>query len=580
MKKFLNLHQLAFLKLKMKNKKFILKWTKKPDYRKTFTNKPNSKFLRQLERMLLDDTKKLDSTLRTKPSSKVTVPGTYSNFRVKTSRGKRPFRKSTLSQNRIFFRKFTRKFQKKTMPIFRQIFGFDQDNLDAFTFSRWFNRFFYAKRRYIAFRLFHLIRKLKKYRFLSRRRGKKKFFVLPKNFRLNYRKFAVKTVTKISPKFFANRRQLFKRFKRVKRIPPFYFLRKKRLKLLAQTHKFSSANYRFFKLKKPTKLSLTQLKFRSSFFKFMEPAGTPSLVNTYANSKAYSKNYFLSYSRQFASVSGHYEGFPGFYKREKQPGKLRFFFVNSHRRVPVKFFQINKAFTRKGKLSSTSLQALRRKKLASFRNRFLATFVRNRLINKFNFTLTQQSKALSSGYPSRKFFVRKNYLRFSPLLGVFNKYGRTSFKFKRRRLKFFKFFKKYFKLFRSYSGARKYKFKNFSKKRKLLKYYVHIFKSVNNLFVNVSTPLGRSIYVYSAGRTQYKGSKRLSPIAIETMGKNVSEILKNSEIPNVFVVFHCPVDFLSRALLRGLRTNVQFSGFRYFLNRPHNGLRKRASRRV
>jgi len=563
----------------MKNKKFILKWTKKPDYRKTFTNKPNSKFLRQLERMLLDDTKKLDSNLRAKPLSKASVPGTYMNFRVKTSRGKRPFRKSTLSQNRIFFRKFTKKFQKQTAPIFRQIFGFDQDNLDAFTFSRWFNRFFYAKRRYIAFRLFHLIRKLKKYRFLSRRKGKKKFFVLSKNFRLNYRKFAVKTVTKISPKFFANRRQLFKRFKRVTRIPPFYFLRKKRLKLLAQTNKFSSSNYRFFKLKKPMRLNLVQTKLRSSFFNFAEPTGT-FLPNNRMSPSSENKQYFLNYSRQFASASGYYEGFPGFCKREKQVGKLRFFFVNSHRRVPVKFFQINKAFTRKGKLGSTSLQVLRRKKLASFKNRFLAAFARNRLINKFNFTLTQQSKALSSGYPSRKFFVRKNYLRFSPLLGVFNKYGRTSFKFKRRRLKFFKFFKKYFKLFRSYSGARKYKFKNFSKKRKLLKYYVHIFKSVNNLFVNVSTPLGRSIYVYSAGRTQYKGSKRLSPVAIETMGKNVSEILKNSEIPNVFVVFHCPVDFLSRALLRGLRANVQFSGFRYYLNRPHNGLRKRASRRV
>jgi ribosomal protein S11 len=567
----------------MKNKKFVLKWTKKPDYRKSAGRRPNGKFLRQLEQMLLEGPKKSIRAKKSNVQMRAPVPLTYARFRAKTFKGKRPFRKTSASLNRIFFRRFTRRFQKQTPLPFRQIFGFASNNLDVFSFSRWFNRFFYKRRRLLAFRFFHVIRKLKKYKYLSRRRGKKKFFVLPKDFRVKYRKFTVRAVTRIAPNFFKSKRRLFKRFKRTERVRPAFARKSKRFKAAKLHSAFASAAYNFSMPKSIRAPIVFNYALKvSQFGVTLNNFSTPMLDPFPVVSQPSSVDYSLSFAKGFRDIFYkrlNSNAFAELVQRERCTNSLRYFFASSHRRAPLRFFQPNQTFSRSSKIAATALHVARRKKLNSYRNKVLAGLSRKRLASKLSFALTQQSKR-ATRLVSRKIFSRKKFLRFKPFLGVFGRHGRIHYKFKRKRLKFFGFFRKYFKLFRQYSGTRKNKYRKISKNVRNLQYYLHVFRSVNNLFVNVSTPLGRSIYVYSAGRTPYRGSKRLSPIAIETMGKNVSEILRNSEVPNIFIVFHSPVDFLSRALLRGLRTNIQFSGFRYHLNRPHNGLRKRASRRV
>ena len=148
--------------------------------------------------------------------------------------------------------------------------------------------------------------------------------------------------------------------------------------------------------------------------------------------------------------------------------------------------------------------------------------------------------------PSRRRLLglfKKKY-KFIPFLGIFSKLNRIRFKLKKRRSKFFKFFRKFFRQRKRFTGNYTAKFNRFAKKRSKISYVLHIFRTLNNVFVNVSTAAGRSLYVYSGGRTMFKGSKRLSPVAAQVIGRAVSSILLNSKIQRIFVVFH------SRSILR------------------------------
>jgi ribosomal protein S11 len=199
-----------------------------------------------------------------------------------------------------------------------------------------------------------------------------------------------------------------------------------------------------------------------------------------------------------------------------------------------------------------------------------------RMYTRFQFFNSRQTFRKFRG----AFVIRKNRYIHSPFLGLFSKFGRNYYKLRKKRIKFFKFFKKYYRLFNYYTGKKTKNSKNSFRKKFKIKHYLHIFKSVNNVFVNLTAPKGRSLFCYSAGRTFFKGSKRLSPIALETMGKIISKTFKASKVYKIFIVFHCRVDFRCRSLMRGMSKNVAFSGFSYYLNKPHNGLRKRSTRRV
>jgi ribosomal protein S11 len=336
-------------------------------------------------------------------------------------------------------------------------------------------------------------------------------------------------------------------------------------------------NYKRFSIKVPQSTKLRKVKdihFFKGFKKFW------SLKSSFSGNSTY-KFFFLN-------DLGNLESSPFLIKNSKF-----FNYFNSNppppliKRIP-KYFYTTKKYK---KIYSPKLKFFRsfRKTIFFFKvyrkksryHRYKRFYRYKNIRNRFRFFASQQNLSKNSQISIlSSFIVKKKKAKFLPFLGFFSKFGRVFYKFRRKRIKFKKFFKKYFRLFRSFSGTTTKKFKKIRKHFSSIKLYLHIFRSINNIFVNLSAPKGRSVYVYSAGRTFYKGSKRLSPIAVETMGKNISNIFKASKIDNIYLVFHCPIDYLCRSLMRGISRNIKFSGFSYYLNKPHNGLRKRSTRRV
>ena len=263
--------------------------------------------------------------------------------------------------------------------------------------------------------------------------------------------------------------------------------------------------------------------------------------------------------------------------------------TNSTRRVPRKFFSLlyrkQPAFKtkfanyfRSSKYSNVILRFFRRrlpyyKRKVDFRRK-----ARN-LASKIHFFWVNRTNLKRKRVRKGNHFIRTRYARYQPFLGVFRSYSKPFYLYKRRRQKFFRYFNRLFSTRSFYYGISNFK-KDLIYRKSDKTFFIHIFKSVNNIFVNFTTKLGRSVFVYSSGRGFFKGSKRLSPVAVEAMGKQVSSLIKSSKIKAVGVVFHTNLDFLVKALLRGLRINVAFTSFKYHLTRPHNGLRKPASRRI
>lgn len=299
-------------------------------------------------------------------------------------------------------------------------------------------------------------------------------------------------------------------------------------------------------------------------------------ASSYRLYQPFSKTFVFSKAGRTPTLSPLYYGF----RPNSSNYSFRRFPVFSFSRSVYSSYKYNRIF----KKNMFSFRGLKRRRPFIF-NRFKRFKIARKSVKKFKFYLGRRFKAYalksktSQGiYPS--LFVRRRFFKLLPFLSVFYRYGRFRYKLRPRRKKFFKYFKKYFRFhkFRAYRATPAFRYL----KRRLsrIRYYVHIFRSLNNFFVNVSAPRGRSLYIYSAGRTFYRGSRKLTPLALDLVGRNVGQKLKSTRINSVHVVFHSPIDYLSRALLKGLRLNVNFSGFSYYLSKPHNGLRKPATRRV
>lgn len=260
----------------------------------------------------------------------------------------------------------------------------------------------------------------------------------------------------------------------------------------------------------------------------------------------------------------------------------------TYKRVPSKFFRffyLKRAsmplifdksffFSRSKKVGLSSLK--RYYSAVSWYNvrRRCAYFFRKYKLST-RFSLRNSYKHLFS-----RVFSRKKRFSFAAFFGVFDKLGSVRYRFRGRRARYMRSHRFKLRKHNLYSGAITKNFRRLLRKTRKLLYGIHFYKSVNNIFVNVSTQRGKSLYSYSAGRTPFKGSKRLSPAAAELMGKHVSYVLKSNKIGSVALVFHSPLNYLFRAVLRGLASNLKFSALKYHLSRPHNGLRLRLSRRV
>jgi len=495
-------------------------------------------------------------------------------------------------------------------------------------FKFWLSRHFFQKRRLYAFRVFYFFRKLEsisinvrkpesnfgstllgepffeKYRrfsIIALKYGWHKFAALSKLKRL--KKFKKKKWQKkffSKKKLFRQSRRLRRKFRKFKK----FRWKKKKKRFTAKIFSFLTASRMYRRIlfvqrfrkrlasyrNKIERTFITSFsknfffqpfskkKKRFRYFRFFSSLVSPKFYKFSNNSKfsIYFRDFFADSPQKLKKFKFKRFNYKFFYSRRRFPK----FYVRSSssqikREAPLSFF-----FTRFSKKSNFFFKTFRFKRLR-YRKRIRKKDLRRfRWFKKIKFYQNKLKKSNFSVISRKIFSVKKKYGKFFAYQGFFKKFGGVKFKYKSRRIKFFRYFKKYFSRFRRFSGIPKIKL--FSKKKRIAKIniFIHIFKSVNNIFVNVSAPRGRTLYSYSAGRTHFRGSKRISPIAIETMGKSVSSLLFNSKIKKVAVVFHTPVDFLVRALLRGFKSSLRFSNFRYHLSKPHNGLRLRASRRI
>lgn len=400
----------------------------------------------------------------------------------------------------------------------------------------------------------------KKFRKSKKRSSKKGFF--KKKSKKRYREKSLFTYPRKYIKFMFNRRKFFRKpnHRKLRQISRF-------LRVVRLAYKFPH-NKRYFKsqiAKKVKKFKFLSPAVQSKFFIFSRKRSRLSPTLRFRFRKKF--KFFRVYSKQL------------FFTKRRLP---RIFYKNFFykKKLPLAYY-----FTRHTKNISVYFKTFRKRlhisRFLKYKHRSRVPFRVKRIFNKLRFYNSKIRRSRFSRKINKKFFfVRRKYSFFFPYLGYFRKFGKKRFIYKKKRKKFFRFFKKFFSKFHSVTSIPSPRSKLYRRHASRIRFFIHIFRSVNNIFVNVSAPRGRTLYSYSAGRTNFRGSKRLSPIAIETMGKSVSLLLKNSKISQVGVVFHTPIDYLIRALMRGFRANIKFTHFRYHMTKPHNGLRLRATRRI
>jgi ribosomal protein S11 len=163
---------------------------------------------------------------------------------------------------------------------------------------------------------------------------------------------------------------------------------------------------------------------------------------------------------------------------------------------------------------------------------------------------------------------------FSSVSGALSRFFPIRWKnfFKRR-----SYSRVYYRLFYSVQSQGYVDFKTHFKSASVV---IFIRQTKNNVFFSVQSTKGRVLFTYTNGQTSYKGSRRCTPVACETAGKRISVLLSQSRIKKASIVFGSQVNAFTRAAVKGLSNNLVYSAFSYKLSRSHNGIKKRASRRV
>lgn len=591
-----------------KKRRFYARWVPKRYFSRKKSRKHNKKkfFIKRIRQRYLHKTswrsrirtgyyRKTPKIYATSPFRYQLIDDRYNRKRFRFWLNKRFFGKKKRFVFRIFyfFRKLERlrfNFKTKSSPVPAKLF-------DTRTFFEKYRKFSIWALSHSWHKFYPRTRSMKrKIRFLRKRR---KLLINLKRKRLKHlgRKRNLKIKKKKSKK--KNR----KKVKVIKKSPKY---KKKKKKYREKS--FFSQRKRYVQFKFSKRRFTWRRSFRKSrqisrflrtiYFSYKFPHN-----KRYFKSKSFLKSNRSKFFKSFSSRFVHFNNKTlKFTRTNNKPLRLFFRFsrrsfkhsFKTKRRVPrliyKNFFTRKTAplayhFTRKFKKFSVYFKTYKKRvhlsRSIKFKHRSRTPFRIKRIFNKLRFYFSKFKRPKFSKKLNKKiFFVRRKYSLYLPYLGYFRRFGRKRFIYKKRRKKFFRFFRKFFSKFHSVSSIHTPRFKFYRAKASRVKFFIHIFRSVNNMFVNVSAPRGRTLYAYSAGRTQFRGSKRLSPIAIETMGKSVSLLLKNSKIFQAAVVFHTPIDYLVRALMRGFRTNIKFTHFKYYITKPHNGLRLRATRRI
>lgn len=178
---------------------------------------------------------------------------------------------------------------------------------------------------------------------------------------------------------------------------------------------------------------------------------------------------------------------------------------------------------------------------------------------------------------SHKRFKRNLFRSISALSFVQTGFFRRRFKYYFKRNSMFRSFMFGLRSKRSIKAT----IRSYSLESKKSSLTVSLIQSKNNLFYSVLAGNGRQlIYAFSNGQTFYKGSKRLTPVAAESAGRKISNLLYGNKIRSITIRLTSPITSVVRAAIRGLATRLSFSSIQARVVKPHNGMRMRATRRV
>jgi small subunit ribosomal protein S11 len=109
---------------------------------------------------------------------------------------------------------------------------------------------------------------------------------------------------------------------------------------------------------------------------------------------------------------------------------------------------------------------------------------------------------------------------------------------------------------------------------------VIIRKTVNNIFMTARDKFKRVIGTCSMGYAGFKGSARLSPIAIEESGIRFGKILATKGCRSVSIVLRTPGFFITQLLKGFQNSSLSVVGIAPLYRYGHNGMRLKKLRRV
>ncbi len=112
--------------------------------------------------------------------------------------------------------------------------------------------------------------------------------------------------------------------------------------------------------------------------------------------------------------------------------------------------------------------------------------------------------------------------------------------------------------------------------------FIYIRRTTNNVFYSIFSRKNKLLATFSNGRTEFKGSKRMSTVATEVAVKTIISYLSLNRTKAVFFVFSGRFNHFTRTAVKVFRSRkLAVVGFKYRMRKPHSiGLRLRASRRV
>nr|YP_009671647.1 ribosomal protein S11 [Passiflora microstipula]QCX30926.1 ribosomal protein S11 [Passiflora microstipula] len=116
--------------------------------------------------------------------------------------------------------------------------------------------------------------------------------------------------------------------------------------------------------------------------------------------------------------------------------------------------------------------------------------------------------------------------------------------------------------------------------RKIPKGFIHIQASFNNTIITVTDVRGRVIYWSSAGTCRFKGPRKGTPFAAQTVARDAIEVARDQGMQRAKVLIKGPGLGRDAALRAIRRSGIILNFVRDVTPMPHNGCRPPKKRRT